>query len=114
MFAGAGSNGQKFSRSRIKKKKTSRAGRRHICLGPKRGRMVTGFTLDSLNLHLADTFIQSDLQMRTIEAIKINKSAITCKCYNNLSYDLFFCAHGGLNLGPHHDTSPHWYVYIQV
>ncbi len=26
--------------------------------------------------HLADAFIQSDLQMRTIEAIKINKRAI--------------------------------------
>ncbi len=25
--------------------------------------------------HLADAFIQSDLQMRTMEAIKINKSA---------------------------------------
>ncbi len=32
--------------------------------------------------HLADTFIQSDLQMRTIEAIKTNKRAIKCKCYN--------------------------------
>ncbi len=32
--------------------------------------------------HLADVFIQSDLQMRTKEAIKINKRAITCKCYN--------------------------------
>ncbi len=28
--------------------------------------------------HLADAFIQSDLQMRTMEAIKINKRAI-CK-----------------------------------
>ncbi len=27
--------------------------------------------------HLADAFIQSDLQMRTMEAIKINASAIT-------------------------------------
>ncbi len=33
--------------------------------------------------HLADAFIQSDLQMRTIEAIKINKRAMICKCYNN-------------------------------
>ncbi len=31
--------------------------------------------------HLADAFIQSDLQMRTIEAIKTNKRATTCKCY---------------------------------
>ncbi len=30
---------------------------------------------------LADGFIQSDLQMRTIEAIKPNKRAIICKCY---------------------------------
>ncbi len=29
--------------------------------------------------HLADTFIQSNLQMRTMEAIKINKIAM---CYN--------------------------------
>ncbi len=32
--------------------------------------------------HLADTVIQSDSQMRTIEAIKINKRATTCKCYD--------------------------------
>ncbi len=32
--------------------------------------------------HLADAFIQSDLQMRTMEAIKINKRAMICKCYN--------------------------------
>ncbi len=32
--------------------------------------------------HLAETFIKSDLQMRTIEAIKINKRAMICKCYN--------------------------------
>ncbi len=32
--------------------------------------------------HLANTFIQSDLQMRTMEAIKINKRAMICKCYN--------------------------------
>ncbi len=34
----------------------------------------------ALHLHLADTFIQSDLPMRTIEAIKTNKRATTCKC----------------------------------
>ncbi len=34
-----------------------------------------------LYLHLADTFIQSNLQMRTTEAIKTNKRAIICKCY---------------------------------
>ncbi len=32
--------------------------------------------------HLADAFIQSDLQMRTMEAIKINKREIICKCYD--------------------------------
>ncbi len=32
--------------------------------------------------HLADTFIQSDLQMRTMEAIKINKRAMICKSYD--------------------------------
>ncbi len=32
--------------------------------------------------HLADAFIQSDLQMRTMEAIKINKRAMIHKCYN--------------------------------
>ncbi len=31
---------------------------------------------------LADAFIQSDLEMRTMEAIKINKRVIICKCYN--------------------------------
>ncbi len=30
---------------------------------------------------LADAFMQSDLQMRRIEAIKTNKRAIICKCY---------------------------------
>ncbi len=30
--------------------------------------------------HLADAFIQSDLQMRTIEAIKTSKRATTCRC----------------------------------
>ncbi len=33
-------------------------------------------------IHLADAFIQSDLQMRTMEAIKFNKRAMICKCYN--------------------------------
>ncbi len=33
-------------------------------------------------IYLADTFIQSDLQMRTIEAIKMNKRIIICECYN--------------------------------
>ncbi len=32
--------------------------------------------------YLADAFIQCDLQMRTMEAIKINKRAMICKCYN--------------------------------
>ncbi len=32
--------------------------------------------------NLADAFIQSDLQMRTMEAIKTNKRATTCKCYD--------------------------------
>ncbi len=32
--------------------------------------------------HLADTFIQSDLQMGTMEAIKTNKRAMICKSYN--------------------------------
>ncbi len=32
--------------------------------------------------HLADAFIQRDLQMRTMEAIKTNKRATTCKCYD--------------------------------
>ncbi len=32
--------------------------------------------------YLADTFIQSDLQMRTIEAIKTNKRATICKRYD--------------------------------
>ncbi len=35
--------------------------------------------------HLADAFIQSDLQMRTMEAIKINKRAMICKSYDKLS-----------------------------
>ncbi len=36
----------------------------------------------SSSSHLSDGFIQSDLQMRTMEAIKINKRAMICKCYN--------------------------------
>ncbi len=32
--------------------------------------------------YLANAFIQSDLQMRKMEAIKINKTAMICKCYN--------------------------------
>ncbi len=40
------------------------------------------FTFTFTFSHLADAFIQSDLQMRTIEAIKINKRATTCKCYD--------------------------------
>ncbi len=32
--------------------------------------------------HLADAFVHSDLQMRAIEAIKTNKRATTCKCYD--------------------------------
>ncbi len=32
--------------------------------------------------HLADAFIQSNLQMRTIEAIKTNKRATICKRYD--------------------------------
>ncbi len=35
--------------------------------------------------HLADAFIQSDLHMKTIEAIKTNKRAMTCKCYISVS-----------------------------
>ncbi len=41
------------------------------------------FTLDYITFsHLADAFIQSDLQMRTIEAIRINKRTMIYKCYN--------------------------------
>ncbi len=32
--------------------------------------------------HLADAFIQRNLQMRTMEAIKINKREMIRKCYN--------------------------------
>ncbi len=32
--------------------------------------------------HLADAFVQRDLQMRAIETIKTNKRATTCKCYD--------------------------------
>ncbi len=38
--------------------------------------------ISSSSSHLSDGFIQSDLQMRTMEAIKINKRAMICKCYN--------------------------------
>ncbi len=40
--------------------------------------------------YLADTFIRSDLQMRTIEAIKTNKRATTCKCYDSVVASFFF------------------------
>uniref|UniRef100_A0A9J8A9M5 Uncharacterized protein n=1 Tax=Cyprinus carpio carpio TaxID=630221 RepID=A0A9J8A9M5_CYPCA len=36
---------------------------------------------DKINIFIF-TFIQSDLQMRTMEAIKINKRAMIYKCYN--------------------------------
>ncbi len=42
--------------------------------------------------HLVDTFIQNDLQMRTIEAIQINKRAMICKCiyyYYFILYKIF-------------------------
>ncbi len=35
--------------------------------------------------HLADAFIQSNLLIRTMEAIKINKKAI-CKCSDKSQY----------------------------
>ncbi len=34
--------------------------------------------------HFADAFIQSDLQIRTIETIKMNKRAMVCMCYNDV------------------------------
>ncbi len=37
--------------------------------------------------HLANAFIQSNLQMRTIEAIKTNKKATTCECYDKYRLD---------------------------
>uniref|UniRef100_A0A8C2CVN4 Hippocalcin-like protein 4 n=3 Tax=Cyprinus carpio TaxID=7962 RepID=A0A8C2CVN4_CYPCA len=40
------------------------------------------FTFTFTFSHLADAFIQSDLQMRTMEAIKNNKRAMIYKCYN--------------------------------
>ncbi len=40
------------------------------------------FILFYLFSHLADAFVQSDLQMRAIEAIKTNKRATICKCYD--------------------------------
>ncbi len=39
------------------------------------------FTIYIQILVILHTFIQSDLQMRTIEAIKTNKRATPCKCY---------------------------------
>ncbi len=45
--------------------------------------------LKNINLHfshLADAFIQSDLQMRTMEAMKTNKRAMICKCYNKSQF----------------------------
>jgi len=41
--------------------------------------------------YLADAFIQSDVQMRTTEAIKTNKRAIICKCcISILLYHIYF------------------------
>ncbi len=39
--------------------------------------------------HLANAFIQSNLQMRTIEAIKTNKRAILCKSRHSESSDTY-------------------------
>ncbi len=39
--------------------------------------------------YLADTFIQSDLQMRTKEAIKTNKRATICKRCDKSWWDFF-------------------------
>ncbi len=45
--------------------------------------LITGINYITFTFsHLADAFIQSDLQMRTIEAIRINKRAMIHKCYN--------------------------------
>ncbi len=54
--------------------------------------------------HLADAFIQSDLQMRTIETIKTNKRATTCKCNDksgSTPMALFHCMvrHGMVRYG---------------
>ncbi len=43
--------------------------------------------------YLADAFIQSDLQMRTIEAIKTSKRAIICKCYISILLCVIFLFH---------------------
>ncbi len=40
--------------------------------------MAFGFSFS----YLADAFIQIDLQMKTMQAIKINKRAMICKCYD--------------------------------
>ncbi len=44
--------------------------------------LSAAFTFTFAFSHLADAFIQSDLQMRTIEAIKTNQRATICKCYD--------------------------------
>lgn len=46
--------------------------------------LYTVFTAlkSSYNLYLAGAFIQSELQMKIIEAIKIGKRAMIHKCYN--------------------------------
>ncbi len=49
----------------------------------------TNVLLILLHLRLTDAFIQSDLQMKTIEAIKTNKKATTCKCYYKC-YDYYY------------------------
>ncbi len=43
--------------------------------------LISYLTYSTFN-HLADAFIQSDLQMRIIEVIKTNKRATTCKFYD--------------------------------
>ncbi len=49
----------------------------------KMGRGFPEFRLYYMYINnLADDFIQSDLQMKTMETIKINKRAMICKCYN--------------------------------
>ncbi len=63
--------------------------------------------------HLADTFIQSDLQMRTIETIKTNKRATTCKCNDksgSTPMALFHCMvrHGMV----HFWGVFHWVLYL--
>ncbi len=44
--------------------------------------MYTVYILHLHFIHLADAFIQSVLQRMTIEAIKTNKRATTCKRYD--------------------------------